>query len=255
MLAWKRADLAGALGRLKIAGALSVIIGLGAFYWQFGGPVLAPLGIAFAAWAFFGALTEFAERIRLFRVPGADSWRRAKGLPRSAWGLTIAHAGMGIAVAGMVATSVWKSERIESLAPGDSITTAGYEVTFDGVTSVEGPNYVAERGTLIVRRDGDVVTVLEPEKRWYPVARMPTTEAAIRTTLMADLYAAIGDGPDAEGRWVVRVWHHPLVPWIWAGAIFMALGGLVSLSDRRLRVGAPTRARRAAAPPHPQPAE
>ena len=254
MLAWKRADLAGALGRLKLAAAASVIIGLGALYWQSGGPVLAPLGMAFAAWAFFGALTEFAERIRLFRVPWPESWRRAKGLPRSAWGLTIAHAGMGIAVAGMIGTSVWKTERIESLAPGQSVEVAGFEVTFDGVEDVRGPNYVAERGLLTVRRDGDFVTVLDPEKRFYPVAGMPTTEAAIRTTMLSDLYAAIGDGPDAQGRWVVRLWHHPLVPWIWVGSIVMALGGIVSLSDRRLRVGAPTRARRAA-PAVPQPAE
>ena len=254
MLAWKRADLAGALGRLKLAAAASVIIGLGALYWQSGGPVLAPLGMAFAAWAFFGALTEFAERIRLFRVPWPESWRRAKGLPRSAWGLTIAHAGMGIAVAGMIGTSVWKTERIESLAPGQSVEVAGFEVTFDGVEDVRGPNYVAERGLLTVRRDGDFVTVLDPEKRFYPVAGMPTTEAAIRTTMLSDLYAAIGDGPDAQGRWVVRLWHHPLVPWIWVGSIVMALGGIVSLSDRRLRVGAPTRARRTA-PAAPQPAE
>ena len=254
MLAWKRGDLAGALGRLKLAAAASVIIALGALYWHTGGPVLAPLGIGFAAWAFFGALTEFAERIRLFRAPWAESRRRMKGLPRSAWGLTIAHAGLGIAVAGMVGTSVWKSEHIESLKPGQSLTVAGYEVTFDGVSDIQGPNYVAERASLTVHRDGDLVTILEPEKRFYPVAGMPTTEAAIRTTLLSDLYAAIGDGPDAEGRWVVRVWHHPLVPWIWAGAIIMALGGLVSLSDRRLRVGAPTRARRAA-PAAPQPAE
>ena len=254
MLAWKRADLAGALGRLKLAAAASVIIGLGALYWHSGGPVLAPLGMAFAAWAFFGALTEFAERIRLFRVALPESWRRAKGLPRSAWGLTIAHAGMGIAIAGMIGTSVWKTERIESLVPGQTVEIAGFEVTFDGVEDVQGPNWIAERGLLTVRRDGDFVTVLGPEKRFYPVAGMPTTEAAIRTTMLSDLYAAIGDGPDARGRWVVRLWHHPLVPWIWVGAIVMSLGGLVSLSDRRLRVGAPTRARRAATST-PQPAE
>ena len=161
---------------------------------------------------------------------------------------------MGIAIAGMIGTSVWKTERIESLVPGQTVEIAGFEVTFDGVEDVQGPNWIAERGLLTVRRDGDFVTVLGPEKRFYPVAGMPTTEAAIRTTMLSDLYAAIGDGPDARGRWVVRLWHHPLVPWIWVGAIVMSLGGLVSLSDRRLRVGAPTRARRAATPT-PQPAE
>ncbi len=255
MLAWKRGNLASALRRLKMAAMAVTIIMLIVSVVYGTRPILAVAGMGLAAWAFFGALAEFTQRIQLFRLSWPESWRRAKGLPRSAWGGTIAHAGMGITIAGMVATSAWKSERIESLAPGDSITVAGYEVTFDGVGSVEGPNYVAERGALTVRRDGDLVTVLEPEKRWYPVARMPTTEAAIRTTGTADLYTAIGDGPDELGRWVVRVWHHPLVPWIWAGAIIMALGGLVSLSDRRLRVGAPTRARQATAPPHPQPAE
>ncbi len=254
MLAWKRGDLAGAVRRLRPAAVAVAIVMLIVAVVYGTRPILALAGIGLAAWAFFGALTEFAERIRLFRAPWPESWRRAKGLPRSAWGQTIAHAGLGIAIAGMVGTSVWQTERIESLALGDTVRIAGYRVVFTGVEEIQGPNYFAERGRLSVYRDGEFLTNLEPEKRFYPVAGMPTTEAAIRTTMLSDLYAALGDGPDDQGRWVVRVWHHPLVPWIWTGAIIMALGGLVSLSDRRLRVGAPTRARRAMPAP-PQPAE
>ena len=94
--------------------------------------------------------------------------------------------------------------------------------------------------------DGEFVTQLDPEKRLYPVRAMPTTEAAIHTTAMADLYTVIGDA-DGRGGWTVRIFHEPMVPWIWAGSLIMILGGLLSLSDRRLRIGAPTRRRKAPA--------
>ncbi len=121
---------------------------------------------------------------------------------------------------------------------GQKVEIAGYVLTFDGVRKVPGPNYVAERGSFQVRRNnGDAIAVLTPERRFYPSQRTTTTEAAIRTTGLADLYVVIGE-PDGTGT-VVRVWHHPFVPWIWGGAIVMVAGGLLSLADRRLRVGAP----------------
>ena len=155
----------------------------------------------------------------------------------------------------MVGTSAWRSEVIDTLRPGDTVPLAGYEVVFEGVEPVAGPNYTADRGRFTVRRGDRVVATLFPEKRFYPVAQMGTTEAAIHTTLASDVYVALGNGPAADGTWTVRLYHHPLVPWIWFGAIVMAVGGLVSLSDRRLRVGAPKRARRPAAAAEPQPAE
>ena len=113
-----------------------------------------------------------------------------------------------------------------------------------------GPNYAAERATFTVTRDGAPVAVLSPEKRFYDVQRRETTEAAIHTTGLADLYAVVGDA-DGRGGWTVRIYHEPLVPWIWAGSIIMMIGGLVSLSDRRLRVGAPARRRKRPGSPAP----
>ena len=247
LMAWKRGDLPGALGRLKMAAVLTLVVVLGAAYAHSGGPVLALVGMAAAAWAVVGAVVELAERIGLFRVPLAASWSRAKGLPRSAWGLTLAHAGVGIAIAGMTASTAWESERIELMRPGDTLQIAGYDVTFHGVQRADGPNYLADQGELEVTVDGRHVATLTPQKRWYPVAQMATTEAAIHTTWLADIYAALGDARD-DGAWTVRLHHHPLVPWIWLGSCVMTLGGMISLADRRLRVGAPVRRRLRPAP-------
>ncbi|MEM7446559.1 MAG: cytochrome c-type biogenesis CcmF C-terminal domain-containing protein, partial [Pseudomonadota bacterium] len=244
LLAWKRADLAGALARLRFAALITVVIALGVVWLWIGGPVMAVLGVAMGVWLVLGALTELTERIRLFRIPVSASWQRLVGLPRSAFGLTLSHAGLGIAILGMVGASEFRSETVQVMAPGDSVEIAGYALTFEGVASVEGANYIADRGRLIADANGQQRELL-PERRWYPVAQMPTTEAAIVTNWVADLYVALGD-PRGDGSWVIRAWHHPLVPWIWVGAVVMVLGGLVSLTDRRLRVGAPRKAKVAA---------
>jgi len=258
-LSWKRADLGAALTRLWVAGvAVVVCVAITAYVTAGGGPLLALVGIALAAWAFVGALVEFAERIRLFRVPLADSWKRAVHLPRSAWGMTIAHACMGLSIAGMTGTSAWQSESIDAMRPGDTARLAGYEFRFDSVGAVAGENYKADRAVFTVTRDGRPVATLTPERRSYPVTRMTTTESAIHTTVFSDLYVALGDPTQNGAAWIVRIYHHPLVPWIWIGGVGMMLGGLVSLTDRRFRVGAPERRRGAKAPAQPiasQPAE
>ncbi|WP_188258830.1 heme lyase CcmF/NrfE family subunit [Azospirillum tabaci] len=245
-LAWKRADLLGALTRLWTAGVATVAcVAVAAYVTNGGGPLLALVGVALAAWAFFGSIAEFAERIRLFRIPAKDSWNRAVNLPRSAWGMTIAHASMGIAIAGMTGTSAWQSETIKAMKPGDNATVGAYAVQFDRVGTVQGPNYNAEQGVFTVTRDGNHIATLTPQRRSYPVTRMTTTEAAIHTTWLSDVYVALGDPTQNGTAWTVRLYHHPLVPWIWIGSLGMMLGGLVSLSDRRFRVGAPERRRAA----------
>jgi len=243
-LAWKRADLAGVLSRLKFAFAAAVLAALGAVALE-GGPVLAVLAMGLAAWLFVGTLAEWAGRIKLFRAPLGDSLRRARGLPRSAHGMTLAHAGLAIAMAGMTAAASWKVESVQTMQPGDSVELAGYTYRLDRVDQVQGPNYTSDMGQVTISREGRQIAQLTPEKRLYPVQQMPTTEAGIHTTGLADLYVVVGD-PDDAGGWTVRIFHEPLVPWIWAGVLLMVLGGIVSLSDRRFRLGAP--ARRAKAP-------
>ena len=240
LMPWKRADLAGVLARLKLA-ALAAVAATGiTLYVTQGGPVLAAAAMGLAAWLFAASVVEWGERIKLFRVSLAESWRRARNLPRAAHGMTLAHSGMAIAMAGMIGASVWNLEEVRNMRPGESLQVAGYDYRFDGVEQVEGPNYLADRARFTVTRDGAPVAVLTPEKRIYPVQDMPTTEAAIHTTWVSDLYAVIGDA-DGQGGWTVRIFHEPLVPWIWLGCLVMVFGGLVSLSDRRLRVGAPNR--------------
>ena len=252
-LAWKRGDLAGALGRLRVALAIALVVALGTWSVVADGPVLALLGMAVAAWLLAGTATELAMRVRLFRVPVAESLRRLVRLQRSSWGMTIAHAGLAVAVAGITGSSAWKTESIQTMQPGDSVAVAGYTFTFGGVRRTAGPNYWAIRGTFEVSEDGRALTTLYPEKRTYPVEGSATTEAAIYSMFLGDLYAVIGDGDDTGG-FVTRLYFNPLVPWIWAGALIMVAGGLVSLSDRRHRIGAPARRRRRADKGGAQPA-
>ncbi|NIA72225.1 heme lyase CcmF/NrfE family subunit [Pelagibius litoralis] len=257
LMPWKRADLAGVLSRLKLA-ALGAVVAAGiTLYMEQGGPILAVAAMGLAGWLFVASLVEWGDRIKLFRVPLGDSWRRARNLPRSSHGMTLAHSGMAIAAAGMIGASVWNLEEVRNLRPGESMEVAGYSYRLEGVAQLQGPNYLSDMATISVTRDGLPVAVLTPEKRLYPVQNMPTTEAGIHTTWVSDLYAVIGDS-DGRGGWAVRIFHEPLVPWIWLGSLVMVLGGLVSLSDRRLRVGAPSRQAKAKAAPaggHPAAAE
>jgi len=243
-LAWKRADLAGVLGRLKLAFAAAAAAALGAVALE-GGPVLAVLAMGLAAWLLVGTLAEWADRIKLFRAPPGESLRRIRTLPHSAHGMTLAHAGLAIAMAGMTAAASWKAESVQTMRPGESVDLAGYTYRLDRVDAVQGPNYTSDMALVTISRGGRQVAQVTPEKRLYPVQQMPTTEAGIHTTGMADLYVVIGD-PDDAGGWTVRLFHEPMVPWIWAGVVLMVIGGGVSLSDRRLRIGAPSR--RAKAP-------
>jgi cytochrome c-type biogenesis protein CcmF len=251
MLAWKRGDLLGVLQRLWAAFGFAIAVVLGAFYVTHGGPVLAVLGLGLAAWIFGAAATELAERLRLFRPPLAGVLRRAANLPRASWGMTFAHMGLAITVAG-VSASAFESETINVLQPGESLTVAGYTLRLQGVERHRGPNYLYDEATIAVDRDGRQVALMHPERRTFPLQRQSTTEVAIRTNLLADLYVATGD-PDAGGGWTIRAYYKPLVPWIWIGAVIMALGGITSLSDRRWRVGLPSRKAksRAAAPVGP----
>jgi cytochrome c-type biogenesis protein CcmF len=241
LLSWKRSDLWAALARLRLAAAVVLAF---AVIWIaiFDRRLLPALGFALALWVVLAAAADFADRVRLGRAPLRESLARARGLPRGIVGGIVAHAAVGICLAGIAGKGV-APERITLMRPGEITTVGPHTLRFEGKRDVTGPNWRGTEGRLSVLRDGAVVAVLTPERRFYPVQRMTTTEAAIRSSGLADLYAVIGETSE-DGATVVRLHWNPLAPWIWAGTVLMALGGLISLSDRRLRVGAPARRRR-----------
>jgi cytochrome c-type biogenesis protein CcmF len=250
LLAWKRGDLLGALQRVWVAYIAAALATLVAFYVTHGGPIFAVLGLGLAAWVGVAVLVEYAERIRLFRVPFGDSLRRAIHLPRAAYGMSFAHFGLAISVAGFSA-SAFDVEAIDTVHAGSNVQLAGYTLHFVGVQPLAGANFTAQQATVEISRDGKLVAVVHPEQRFFPLQQQTTSETAIKTNFLADLYVALGDN-DSEGNWTLRAYWKPLVPWIWIGAVIMAFGGAVSLSDRRWRVGVAARARHAA--PAMQPA-
>jgi cytochrome c-type biogenesis protein CcmF len=254
LLPWKRADIVPALKRLWLAAAAAAAAVAAAWTVYADAPLVGLLGMALAAWLFVGTLVEFTGRIRLFQAPAAESLRRLATLPRAAWGMTLAHAGLAVTIAGMTGAGVWKVESIQVMKPGDTVTVGSYDYLFEGAERHRGPNYTAVGGRFAVSRDGRPVVVLTPEKRTYPVERRQTTEAAIHTTFWGDLYAVIGDPAGNDGGFVTRIYFNPLVAWMWGGVAIMVVGGLLSLTDRRHRVGAPTR-RRATGRVKPSPAE
>jgi len=242
LLSWKRGDLEGALDRLKFAGAAAALVAAAVFVLFFRVSVFAYLGVGLGVWLLAATLTEFTDRIRLFRVPLRESFSRLLRMPRSALGMTFAHAGLAVAIFGMVGATAWRVERIQTMQAGDTVSVAGYTITFEGVIETKGPNYTADRGRFTVAKNGAVVAAMEPEKRLYTVQQTVITDAAIRTNGFFDLYVTLGDQAD-NGGWVTRIFFNPLAPWIFGGAAIMFFGGLVSLTDRRYRVGAPSRAR------------
>ena len=208
--------------------------------------VFAPLGIGLGIWLIAGSLVGLAERLMLFRASARASWSRFVGLPRSALGTTIAHCGMGLTIIGVVSTSAFQTETIAAMRPGDSIEVGGgYTLLYQGNAPATGPNYREERSLFMASRGGASGFPLAPAKRFYLARQMATTEAAIKTVGLSQLYVNLGDRIE-NGAIAVRASYKPLVTLIWLGALVMAFGGALSLSDRRLRIGAPRKVARAA---------
>ena len=245
LLSWKRADVLGALQRLWTAAAIALAAVVVVAVIKFRGPWAAPLGIGLGVWMIAGSLAELAERTKFLRAPFGTFWARLRGLPGAAIGMTLAHLGVGITVIGIVAMTAWRVEETVALKPGESVTIAGSKVTFVSENAGEGPNYSTETARFDVTVDGKFVTSLYSEKRIFRPSRRPTTEVGIHSYWSGDLYVSMGDAINTGGR-TVRVYFNPLVPLIWFGSLVMFIGGMVSLFDRRYRVGAPKRAKQRA---------
>ena len=224
---WKQADLGEIARRLRWAFGVAVAAGVSLPFVSGGWSAGVALGLALALWIFGSAIVQIRERLKTGRPP------------RAFWGMHLAHVGVAVTVLGIVMVKNYESERDVRMAPGDTVKAGDYVLRFKGVESVPGPNYTAARGDLDLIRDGQVVLQLQPEKRKYLSSSMPMTEAAIDSGLTRDVYVSLGDPLDGEdGAWSVRVYYKPFVAWIWAGALLMALGGLLAASDRRYRLTA-----------------
>jgi cytochrome c-type biogenesis protein CcmF len=237
-LAWKRGDLIGVTQRLAGIAALALFLAI-LFFALMGASIsLAPLGLLLGFWVAFGALAELVDRAKFFRTDMITSIRRLFGLPRTAWSTALAHLGVGISVIGIVSASAWQVELVTTMTPGQVVEVHGQSVTFNGLTKEQGPNYAADVGTFAIQsNDGEMRTAIA-ERRIYTASGMPTTEAAIETYGFSQLYLQLGE-PGADGKSVVRLWYKPFITLVWLGAVLMALAGFLSLSYRRLRIGAP----------------
>jgi cytochrome c-type biogenesis protein CcmF len=228
LVRWKDDRLVRVLAGLKVAAALLALVAVVLAFTL--GPVSpgAVAGMLLAIWVAYGSLHPLWERIR----NRGDRWQALKSTPRSFYGMTLAHLGLAVFIAGVTVVSAFEVEKDLRMVPGESIEMGGYEYRFDGVRRVQGPNYQAFEGVISIFRDGRQVVELNPQKRTYLVQTSPMTEAGIDSGFFRDLYVSLGE-PLGDGAWSVRVYFKPMVNWIWLGALLMALGGGLAAADRR----------------------
>jgi cytochrome c-type biogenesis protein CcmF len=235
-LKWKRDDIVPVLKKLNVPLAAAIIAVIIVTFWSLGKYVFTAFGIGLAIWVIAGSFWVLAKRIKLGSVSLDQSIAILKSTPRAYFGLFLAHVGLGFVVGAIATVTTWQQENILSMKMGDTTTISTYAVKLIKVESVPGPNYDAERGTFEISSGGKVFTVLSAERRFYPLQQVQTNQTGIRTNLISNIYIAMGEADNNAG-WTVRIYHHPLAPWLWIGGFTMALGGFVSLSDRRFRVG------------------
>ena len=241
---WKRARIARAVKPLRYVFVLALAIGGLAYAMQTGRSLLGPIGLFLAAWIVMGTVVDLMQRTGR----GQGRFGRLMRLPRADWGKMVAHSGLGITMMGVCGLMAWQQEDIRVAQFGEPFDVGAYTITLDDVRRSEGPNFLSTTGFVTLSQDGREIAQLRPEKRIYPVAQMPTTEAAIDYNLLRDVYVVIGDA-QSGGGWAVRTYIKPLTNWIWIGAGLMALGGVLSLSDRRFRVAAGARKTKTSAVP------
>ena len=239
LLAWKRGDGLGALQRIWAAAAIALAAGGLVYAMVSPRKALASVGVAVGIWLIVGAVTEVVERTRAFRAPWTEVRRRFTGLPRGAWGMTLAHMGLGVFALGASFESNWRVEAAQALTLGQGMDVGAYHLRLDRVGAVDGPNYLAERGLITVTKGGAVVCTATPERRAYYAGGQTTSEVHICPRGLDQVYIVLGErrqGAHGEHAWLVRAYFNPWVQLIFLGPLLMAIGGAISLSDRRLRI-------------------
>ncbi len=257
LLAWKRGNLAGAAERLWLSAIVAFAVALVWIWYVHGAPILAVLMFALSFWLIIASFADLWQKAAFARVGLSTGFRRLVGLPRSAFGTALAHAGLGVCVLGIVGTTTFEQEKVLRMAPGESVEFAGFRAELLALEPGRGPNYDYERAQIRIFKGDVLVGRVTPEKRVYVAQGMPTTEAGIFTTWFSQFYVALGDRAEDGSSIVVRLWWKPIITLIWLGGLLMVIAGVVSLSDRRLRIGAPAvaPARKRNGEPMPEPAE
>jgi len=228
---WKQAKLPALAVRLKWAFALSLIMAvvlpfvIGGWKWR------ASLGLLLAVWIVATAIQNLIGRLRI-QSGTANLFSRLAALPRSYYGMQLAHVGVAVFIAGVTVVTSYQTERDVKMNIGDTVSVGGYQFQLKNLQQVAGPNYQAMRADIEVARDGLTPFIMQPEKRSFTATQSVTSETAIDRSVWRDLYLALGDEVGG-GAWTVRVYHKPLVNWIWGGALLMAIGGGFAVSDRR----------------------
>ena len=231
LLKWRTDKLSRLIKPAIWIGSAAIIAAIGTAVW--GKHFWGALGLTLAAILAVGACLALSDKLFLGKAPLAKSLQMAKQLPAASWGFFLAHFGLALTVAGITGISAWSSEGQVRLAIGETKPIAGYEITLRDFTSANRENYAVDTAVLLVSKNGRPVTTLNAERRDYPVEGQSTTEAALYVTPARTLYGALGEGN--ENGWLIRFYNHPLVSWIWIGCVIMALGGFISMADRRFR--------------------
>jgi len=234
---WKNDEVPALAKRLRWAAGVTVVTAaLGA--WIGGEATLGSVvGLLMTFWIVTSVFAELWQRVRPAGGVRANVLHRLGQLPRATVGMMLAHIGVAVFVFGVTMVGTYDIERDVAMNPGDSTTVRGYTFTYQGAQAVQGPNYQAMRGHLVVTRDGQPVSDMYPEKRIYRVQRNPMTEAAIDSRIQGDLYVQMGEVIQGD-KWLVRIWVKPFVSWVWFGCLLMGLGGLLAVTDRRYRARA-----------------
>jgi cytochrome c-type biogenesis protein CcmF len=251
-LAWKRGDLKEAGHRLWLAAAVAFIAGAAAAF--AGGGVKVALAILLGTWVFAGSVWEVLWRAKFLSAPLSETARRILAMRRAQFAATLGHIGLAVAVIGVAGASAWVSEKLTVMKPGQSADIAGYTITFKEVFERPGPNYAELAGAFELRSGGSLITTMIASKRRYEVPPQATKQAAIAVRPGGDVYVVLGDEAES-GAYQIKMYYHPFVRWIWGGSVLMFLAGLLSLLDRRLRIGLPQGARKASLASAPAPAE
>ena len=222
MINWKKDDLFGLLSRLKVILFLSLLVTFIFFYIYFQGPIIALVGIFLAAWLFFGTLFNFFEKTKYLK--------KLKNLNKTFLGMIVAHLGVAIFIAGITGSTLWKVEKIKTLKIGEKVLLNNYSLNFDKIKKIRGKNYIGHEAEFNLYKKNKFIKTLKPQKRYYPVQEFPTTEAAIYSKGLSDIYIAMSEPID--NSWIFRFHYSPLTPWIWIGSIMAFIGGILSFSHR-----------------------